>query len=984
MARILCPVTVGREQEQVLLGTALDSALAGQGRVLFLSGPAGIGKSRLAAEVAGWARDRRARAVSGRCVTSLVPVPYRPLAEALIGAPEPDAAIGSAELAGFGPALGAIVPAWRSKASSSTMESPLVVAEALRRALRAIAGSVGCVLLVEDLQWADPETLHALEYLADHGADSPILCLCTLRDETPSDAWHLFLRLDSRRACEGIRLGPLEPGQVQEMGRRALGTAELDPALAEMLQRGAEGIPLLVEELLAAAAMSGSPSPQGTTGAVSAPIPVLVPPSFGATVQARVETLSVRGQRLVAAGALLGRSFDWELAREAASCSSAQARALLEQAVSLQLLMGQDAGFSFRHALTREAILDRLLPSERAQLAGRCLQALQAHPPPGPDWQHLAADLAEGAGQPDRGAAFLLTAGRGALGRAALHTARAALERAARVAVDPALRAEVLAALAESSSAAGDLAATEAATSSLLEQLAAIGGDPGQRGHAHLLLARCAVTAGHFDLAGQELARARQLAQGPEAGPLAARVGSVAAQLAIGEGRMVEAEALAVRAATDAGATSQPEVVCEALEVAARCARTRDLGEAREIGERALQVAEAAGLGLWQLRAHYQLGVVEMFATGGVSQLERARDEAQRLGAVATAASLDVEIAAGLEFQHRASEARRRCAQALESARVLDLPALEAVAHAFLAIIAASAGNRAEMEAAIDPCFRLARGDREIEAAVWGDARAIASLSDEDRPRARSELEQAVALYGRGSGAVPRLATALLPVLQALDREKPNFELAQGVTALHSQPGGYLAYARAIHAGGAGERALAEEWARRGDLRLGPGPWYQHLIRRLAAEAALADGWGNPVAWLGEALDFFAGDGAKALAAACRGLLRQAGVRVARPTKAAQALPHGLRQAGVTPREAEVLALLGLGLSNRELGRRLFLSERTVEQHVGLLKQKLGLRNRAQLAVHAAAQASAADQEPHGEVRIRDSPDAPRRGLPPA
>ncbi len=74
-----------------------------------------------------------------------------------------------------------------------------------------------------------------------------------------------------------------------------------------------------------------------------------------------------------------------------------------------------------------------------------------------------------------------------------------------------------------------------------------------------------------------------------------------------------------------------------------------------------------------------------------------------------------------------------------------------------------------------------------------------------------------------------------------------------------------------------------------------------------------------------------------------------------RPTRTFLALPHSLRDAGVTPREAEVLALVGDGLSNMEIATRLSLSERTVEQHVGWLKRKLGLRSRAQLAVRAAS-----------------------------
>jgi DNA-binding NarL/FixJ family response regulator len=146
----------------------------------------------------------------------------------------------------------------------------------------------------------------------------------------------------------------------------------------------------------------------------------------------------------------------------------------------------------------------------------------------------------------------------------------------------------------------------------------------------------------------------------------------------------------------------------------------------------------------------------------------------------------------------------------------------------------------------------------------------------------------------------------------------------------------------------------------RGARLMAAMPWYRNLCRRLAAEAALGDGWGDPVAWLTEAAAYFDAEGNDRLAAACRDLLRRAGVRVPRPTRARRALPGPLRSAGVTPREAEVLALVGEGLSNRGIAERLHLSERTVEQHVGVLRQKLGMQTRAQLAVYAAAEATAA------------------------
>src|SRR5579884_146993 len=955
MTRILCPVLVGREAERGRLEALLESARRGRGSVVFLCGPAGMGKSRLAAEVAGRAAALRMPVLQGRSVPSRVPVPYRPIAEALVAA-SPDAPVAAPGTgSGFEAALATIVPAWQGEATTAAAASPVVIAEALLRALRNLAPEAGCLLVLDDLQWADPETLHAVEHLADHTAGSSVLCIATLRDEPGAEAMDLLARLDARRAAEVVRLQPLAIEAVTEMALRSLGAAGLPQEVTAFLGDHAEGTPFLVEELLAAAVADGAlvDTAQGWT--VAAAIPRVVPQSFAATVRERLATLGDAGRRFLAAAALQGRSFDWRLAARAAEMDGTEARTWLDRAAGLQLLAAHAGGFRFRHALTRDALLDQLLPAERATLAARCLEGLESAAPAGEDWRHLAADLAELAGEPDRAAEHLLAAGRDALSRGALDSAVAALQRAAVLAADPARRAAVLDALAESRSTTGDLPRTREAVESLLAALAEIGAPPGPRAQAHLLLARCAVNAAQFTSGSEELAQARRLATAAGDSALAARITAVDAHLAIGEGRLDEAEALATRAAEEAGATGQPEVACEALEVASRCARTRDAGEAEAIATRALQVAEDAGLAFWRMRALYQLGVARMFRDGEVETLRRAQDAAGRLGAVATATSLDLEISAGLEAQHRLEEARATALRCAEMAHRLQLRMVEALAHAFVAVIEAAGGARSPMEAAIARSLELGDGNAELVAALWGDARAVASLAAEDRARARAELAHAVSLYGPALPAVPHLSAALLTLVVAVDGGEPDFAATSGVTQVNSQGGGYVEFARAVMLGRAGRAAEACAAAARGEQRLNAMPWYRHLCRRLAAEAAMRDGWGDPTAWLTEAAAYFDADGSDRLATACRSLLRRAGVRVARPTQAGRALPQHLRDAGVTPREAEVLTLVGEGLPNRAIAERLALSERTVEQHVGWLKQKLGMETRAQLAVYAAS-----------------------------
>lgn len=118
----------------------------------------------------------------------------------------------------------------------------------------------------------------------------------------------------------------------------------------------------------------------------------------------------------------------------------------------------------------------------------------------------------------------------------------------------------------------------------------------------------------------------------------------------------------------------------------------------------------------------------------------------------------------------------------------------------------------------------------------------------------------------------------------------------------------------------------------------------------MVAGAAIRDGWGEPVRWLRQALAWFDAREHSYGAAACRATLRAAGEPVPRAGRAAAAtVPVHLRALGVTPREMDVLRLLGEGLSNSEIATRLYISGRTVETHVARLLQRTGAHSRAEV-----------------------------------
>jgi Bacterial regulatory proteins, luxR family len=109
---------------------------------------------------------------------------------------------------------------------------------------------------------------------------------------------------------------------------------------------------------------------------------------------------------------------------------------------------------------------------------------------------------------------------------------------------------------------------------------------------------------------------------------------------------------------------------------------------------------------------------------------------------------------------------------------------------------------------------------------------------------------------------------------------------------------------------------------RRAMARLRGARWLRGLHARLVAEAAITDGWGDPVGWLRQALPVLESAGHHRVVGACKALLRRAGAPLPRRGRGGSEVPLDLRSLGVTSREMDVLRLVADGLSNREIGAR--------------------------------------------------------------
>jgi DNA-binding NarL/FixJ family response regulator len=899
----------GRDDEFGVLRAALAQAVAGQGAVVFVAGEPGIGKSRLVRELAGHARDLGAITATGRAVPTGSSVPYRPLTEALLqllrDRPLPVTAPWLPVLRSLLPGAGLPDQAGAGEPAAS----PIACGEAVIWLLRRVSAGRGLIITLEDLHWADPDTLAVLEYLAGNVGGERVLFVGTFRDEPASPVAALAGRLAGKRDATLLSLDRLDAGEVELMARACV--ADADDQLLARVQRAAEGVPFLVEEVLA------SPG---------------VPKSFAEMIRVRLAGFTGEGRRVLGAAALLGRGFDWQLLASAAGVAPEAVSRSLEQAVGDQLLTVDGADFRFRHALTREAVIAELLPPVRRSLAASALAAVDlAHPALDGSWRDVAADLAAEAGDTERAGLLLAASGEAALDRGALATAAGTLGRAAELLTDPTARAKVAGLLL------GCLALAGYADEAMRVGERLIASQSASAADVHIQLAQAAVEATRWPAASAHLEAAKRLAAADPRPSRRLRITVLAAELALAADDVAEAGRLARPVADSAEAS--PEVRCQALEITGRVARLRDLTAARQAFERALGIAEAADLPVWRLRALHELGTIQLFDSGGTERLSQARRIAAELGAFSTAAVLDLQLAAAYDFGLEFDESTRHAGLALAAAERLGMTGVQAMALIFLAEAHGMRQELADMERCLRRASTLTPADRLIVAFGWGACRAMSALFRGDLPGAIADFGRAADILRSLPNAEPAMFRAVWPLaLAAAADARAAAALAEtrnSTVTIARFNRGVLGYAEAVLAGRRGDTERAAALASEADAELSGGT-LGHLSRLLAAEAAVAGGWGDPARWLESAHADFSAKHLDGLAAWCRELL-------------SAPAPDRLAGLGITRREAEILELVAAGLANKQIAARLHLSPRTVEKHVESLFRKTGATSRTML-----------------------------------
>jgi tetratricopeptide (TPR) repeat protein len=378
---------VGRAEEWNCLTRVWLAGQRGPPRCVLVSGIAGIGKTRLVEEFVRWADQQGGAIATSRCYGTVGRLPYGPLADwlrspalrdSLSDLPE----VWRGEIAGLLPEIGIQSSEMASRRDIPHTEARRRLFEAV---VRAIAGAPQPLLLfLDDIQWADRDTLEWIGYFLRSEEPLSVLMLATLRlGELPLEDRLNAVLLDLRREgrIEEISLEPLNAAETTALAIAVAGSA-LDTAAALRLHRETEGHPLYIVEMLraketglnggepAAANLSAERPATGPKDRRSLPQRVL------ATIEARLTQLSTPARTVLGVSAVIGREFRLDLLAETSGISEDEAASALDELLERRLVREQSGGsYDFSHDNIREVAYAGIGSARRRLLHYRIAQA---------------------------------------------------------------------------------------------------------------------------------------------------------------------------------------------------------------------------------------------------------------------------------------------------------------------------------------------------------------------------------------------------------------------------------------------------------------------------------------------------------------------------------------------------------------------------------------------------------------------------------
>jgi tetratricopeptide (TPR) repeat protein len=377
---VVSPVLVGRRQEVASLERALVAVQFGAGQCLALSGEAGVGKSRLLAEIRSRAGAAGFLALLGYCFEPDVAFPYAPLIDGLRHFFAHHQPVEIAQILGpLAAELVKLLPELALTLPGDLQPTPALEPEAEKRRLfqslaqffTHLAETQPLLIIVEDVHWSDETSLEFLHFFARRMATFPILLLLSYRreDVTP----HLTQTLSQfnrQRLAQEINLKQLDREDTDAMLQAIFGLNR--PVQADFLNTIfslTDGNPFFIEEVLKSLMATGDVFfAKGRWD--RKPLDELhIPSTVLLAVQRRLESLSAAARRILTLAAVAGRWFDFVLLQKLTSQTEPELLVLMKELIGAQLVVEESAEqFSFRHALTRQAIYTDLLARERRAL----------------------------------------------------------------------------------------------------------------------------------------------------------------------------------------------------------------------------------------------------------------------------------------------------------------------------------------------------------------------------------------------------------------------------------------------------------------------------------------------------------------------------------------------------------------------------------------------------------------------------------------
>ena len=504
-------VFVGRAHEMDRLVALLDRARTERrAHLVTVLGSPGVGKTRLSRELARYAVDHlRAQAFELRCdrAADSTFAPIAPLIHAALAVgsvPDSTSAQTSAQTSELrsgpdpvaiadatvvGPDRTRVVEVLAGLLGSADATSVEETFWALRRLIESMAHTVPLVLVVDDLQWAQPQLLDLLEHLVEWTADASVLLVCLARPELRE--LRSSLCEPGRRVADVLALSGLDAVATEQLAAAMLGADRLPPTLAARLPISTEGNPLFVRELVRMLVdddvIIRTPEHQWEL-TVDADA-VEVPPTIQSLLAARIERLDPQHRRVLEMASVIGAEFNLGALGELAG-STGSAAAALDDMRRSELVeptgayRGDDAVYRFHHVLIRDAAYRRILKATRAEWherVGDWLQQTRAELPR----EHQAAiahhfeqascylgelgSAADAASLGRRAAELLCSAATEAMHRDDVSLAADLAARALAVVpdADTAIRADLLILKCECALASGEVAAASAATAEL-------------------------------------------------------------------------------------------------------------------------------------------------------------------------------------------------------------------------------------------------------------------------------------------------------------------------------------------------------------------------------------------------------------------------------------------------------------------------------------------------------------------------------------